>query len=190
MAVYPVDDEGPLCALFDDPTYWSTIFTDPEDRQAAKRALKRIPNRGGFGTVIKIDRDEVIGRVIHTLVKTAAGRLALHYELSRRLDEYENEPDDMIAQVLFQTLSEEKKWFKPLEKRLVEDDEELRFLTKEGLDEYLESEGCPDDPEKQRWLAGIVGAFALVARDEDEPAALIETLTALGPPYAAMFAEA
>lgn len=187
MDVYPIDESGPLCALFDDPAYWAKLFVDPEDRQAAKRALKRLPNRGGFGSVIKVEKDDVIGRAIHALVKSPKGRLALHYELTKRLDEYESDPDDMVAQVMFQTLSTEKKWFKPLEKRLVEDDNELRFLTKDGLDKYLESEGCPDDPDQQRWLATTVAAFALVAQDEDEPAALIATLTELGPPYSDFF---
>lgn len=189
METYPVVEDGPLCALLSDPAFLAEIFHRPEDRQAAKRAAKRLPRRAGVGNVIKIERDDVMGNVVLTLMKTPHGRNALHYELTRQLDDYQNAPEDMIAQTIFQSLSDaQEAWFKPLEEELEEDDEELRFLSAGGLRNYLDEEGTPTDPEKARWLAGIVAAFALVS--QDDPEELVEVLTSRGEPFASMFAEA
>jgi len=186
MDFYPATDDGPLCKLMDDPAYWAEVIADNDDRQAVKRAVKRLPNRGGFGTVIKVEKDEVIGRAAHAVMKTPHGRETLHHELTKRLDEYDSDPDDMVAQTMFQSLSRKEDWFKPLEKHLTEDTaRELRFLTPEGLEAYFEAEGVPSDPEKQKWLASLVAAFALVS--PDKRIELLSALIDLGTPFREWF---
>jgi len=58
-------------------------------------------------------------------------------------------------------------------------------LTPEGFAGYIEAENAPEDPEKQKWLAGIISAFAMVSPDSREE--LVEALVALGAPYDEMF---
>lgn len=186
METYPAVDGGPLCKFMDDPAYWVEVFSDTEDRQAVKRAIKRLPNRGGMGLVIKVEKDDVMGKALHTLLSSPHGRNLLHYELSKRMDEYDADPDDMIAQVMYQHLAGKEEWFKAIDERLVEDEgRDLRFLTLEGFAGYLEAEGAPSDPEKQKWLAGVVSAFAMVSPDSREE--LLDALVRLGAPYEEMF---
>ena len=90
---------------------------------------------------------------------------------------------------MFQSLSAREEWFKPLEKHLVEDEDRgLRFLTAEGLAAWIEAEGAPADADQQKWLAGLVAAFALVSRDQQVE--LVAALAALGAPYDAWFGPA
>ncbi len=186
METYPAVDDGPLCKFMDDPAYWVEVFSDTEDRQAVKRAIKRLPNRGGMGLVIKVEKDDVMGKALHTLLSTPHGRNLLHYELSKRMDEYDADPDDMIAQVMYQHLADKEEWFKAIDERLEEDEgRDLRFLTLEGFAGYLEAEGAPSDSEKQKWLAGVVSAFAMVSPDSREE--LVDALVHLGAPYEEMF---
>jgi hypothetical protein len=187
MEFYPADDDGPLCRLMDDPAYWAEVLADNDDRQAVKRAVKRLPNRGGLGlNVIKVERDDVMGRATHALMKTPHGREMLHHELMKRLEDYESVPDDMIAQAMFQSLTRKEDWFKPLEDHLVEDKaRDLRFLTPDGFAAYLEAAGAPSEPDRQRWLASMVAAFARVS--PDRRVQLLQALIELGPPYDAWF---
>ena len=187
MDFFPVTDDGPLCRMMDDPAFWAWALADHDDRQAVKRAVKRLPRRGGFGAVIKVDRDDVMGRAGHQLMKTPHGRNLLYGELAKRIDDsYQSEPLDLLAQSLFQNLTREEAWFKPLEGHLTEDTvRDLRFLTPTGLSAYLEQEGPPSDEARQRWLAGLVASFALVSPDKRTE--LIQFLVDLGAPYDSWF---
>lgn len=76
---YPWSVDGPLCPLLNDPCIWLKVFSKPQTRQIAKRAIKRCD----FNGVIRINEDNSFGNLLVWLMSTAPRRLILEKLLEK-----------------------------------------------------------------------------------------------------------
>src|SRR5205809_7305721 len=90
LNIYPWAETKGLCKILQDPSIWSPIFPESDDRQAVKRAAKKTPTTQNLPQVKVFNStdDKVFGTIVVELLASPTGRKELAKELGKGFREF------------------------------------------------------------------------------------------------------